>query len=88
MVDYYACRYIGQFIGNAYGAGSGPIWLDNVQCNATEFNVAECQHGGWGNSHCTHDNDVSVSCVQGIVTGTNIQSSFSALTPLVRLFDL
>jgi len=66
MVDYYVHRHGGQFIGNRYGAGSGQIWLTNVRCNGTETNMTNCQHNGWGNHGCTHDNDVSVSCTAGI----------------------
>jgi len=55
-------RLVGHFIGNRYGAGSGPIWLDNVQCNGTENNISACQHNGWGRHNCTHSQDVSVSC--------------------------
>ena len=53
---------VGHFIGNLYGAGSGPIWLDNVQCNGTEKDISYCQHNVWGSHNCTHSQDVSVSC--------------------------
>ena len=53
---------VGQYIGSRYGAGSGTIWLDNVQCNGTETNVANCRHLGWGIHRCGHQEDVSVSC--------------------------
>lgn len=52
----------GQAIGYRYGAGSGMIWLDDVQCNGTETNIADCQHRGWGVHNCGHGLDVSVSC--------------------------
>jgi len=52
----------GQYIGTRYGAGSGTIWLDNVQCSGTETNIADCRHRGWGSHSCGHDEDVSVSC--------------------------
>jgi len=53
---------VGQYIGNRYGAGSGTIWLDNIQCSGTETNIADCSHRGWGNHSSGHDEDVSVSC--------------------------
>jgi len=52
----------GQYIDNSYGAGSGTIWLDDVECNGTETSIADCQHKDWGSYNCTHDEDVSVSC--------------------------
>jgi len=52
----------GRFINNSYGAGSGRIWLDDVQCTGTETNIADCQHNRWGDHNCEHSEDVSVSC--------------------------
>ena len=54
--------YVGWNIGTRYGAGSGPIWLDDVQCNGTEIIISHCRHNGWGRHNCHHSNDVSVSC--------------------------
>jgi len=56
----------GRFVGNLYGAGSGTIGLDGVQCNGSETYVTDCQHRGWGNVRCGHNNDVSISCSSGI----------------------
>jgi len=56
-------RNVGGFVGNRYGAGRGPIWLDNVLCRGTETNIADCWHGAWGRHNCGHAEDVSVSCV-------------------------
>ena len=65
VTGYFAYRHAGRFIGNRYGAGRGRIWLDNVRCSGTETDITACQHGGWGRHSCTHDDDVSVSCVAG-----------------------
>ena len=55
--------HTGQFIGNVYGAGRGQIWLDNVRCSGSELHITECPHSGWGRHNCSHNDDVSVSCV-------------------------
>ena len=54
--------YSGRAIGNLYEAGSGPIWLDDVDCNGTETDVRDCRHRGWGRHSCEHTQDVSLSC--------------------------
>lgn len=45
------------------GLGSGPIWLDNVNCTGSEERIEDCTHNGWGISNCGHGEDVSVSCL-------------------------
>ena len=53
----------GWYIGYHYGGGRGTIWMDNVQCNGTETNIADCSHSSWGHHNCDHGEDVSVSCI-------------------------
>ena len=55
--------YGGRFVGQHYGAGDGPIWLDDVQCSGTESSIVDCRHNGWGSHNCSHREDVSVSCI-------------------------
>ena len=47
-----------------YGEGSGPIWLDNVDCTGLENSMGECSHSGWGvhSSTCNHGKDAAVLC--------------------------
>ncbi|NXA19602.1 DMBT1 protein, partial [Ibidorhyncha struthersii] len=62
------CRQLGCGTAvSAYGAahfgrGSGPIWLDNVQCSGTEGALSECLARPWGVSNCDHGEDASVVC--------------------------
>lgn len=46
-----------------YGQGSGPIWLDDVNCLGSETRIEDCNHGGWGNNNCDHGEDISISCI-------------------------
>ncbi|KFV50252.1 Deleted in malignant brain tumors 1 protein, partial [Tyto alba] len=50
-----------------FGEGSGPIWLDNVQCSGTEAALSECLARPWGVNNCHHGEDASVACTGGEV---------------------
>ncbi|XP_031548814.1 deleted in malignant brain tumors 1 protein-like [Actinia tenebrosa] len=48
-----------------YGRGTGNVWLQSMECTGSEFSLASCSHGGWGNhvSSCdSHQYDVGVVC--------------------------
>ncbi|XP_043962312.1 deleted in malignant brain tumors 1 protein-like [Gambusia affinis] len=63
------CRQIG--CGHAvsaptsahFGRGSGPIWLDNVECTGQEVALTHCQHRGFGENNCGHGEDAGVICL-------------------------
>uniref|UniRef100_A0A672U9A3 Soluble scavenger receptor cysteine-rich domain-containing protein SSC5D n=1 Tax=Strigops habroptila TaxID=2489341 RepID=A0A672U9A3_STRHB len=67
------CRELGcGAVASAYGAahfgqGSGPIWLDNVQCNGSEAALAECSAQPWGINNCNHGHDAGVVCAGNIL---------------------
>ncbi|KAM6033014.1 scavenger receptor cysteine-rich domain-containing protein DMBT1-like isoform 4-T4 [Theristicus caerulescens] len=69
------CRQLGcgtavsAFGGAHFGQGSGPIWLDNVQCSGTEAALSECLARPWGVNNCDHGEDASVICT-GTATNT------------------
>ena len=54
------------FIGSNFSAGSGRIWLDNVQCTGSERTIINCAASSTGNNSCTHAQDAGVRCPPGI----------------------
>lgn len=68
--DYDAevvCRQLGFPGGVAiheayFGEGSGRIWLDDVECEGTENNLAHCAHRPWGENDCSHAEDAGLIC--------------------------
>lgn len=63
------CRQIGcghavSAPGSAhFGRGTGPIWLDNVECTGQEAALSHCSHPTFGENNCGHGEDASVICL-------------------------
>ena len=62
------CNQLG-FTGKAqavpraqFGAGTGTIWLQNVDCSGTENFIDHCNLGAWGDTSCSHSQDAGVVC--------------------------
>ncbi|XP_049330185.1 deleted in malignant brain tumors 1 protein-like [Astyanax mexicanus] len=60
------CRELG--CGEAVDAlsdskfGSGPIWMDNVDCRSSESTFKKCQSSGWSKHNCDHSTDAGLVC--------------------------
>ena len=51
--------------GTSFGGGSGPIWLDDLDCNGNESSILNCSHKAFGVNNCGHDEDVAIQCMSG-----------------------
>ena len=45
-----------------FGAGIGPIHLDNVQCSGFESNLTDCPHSFFVSCSSGHGEDAGVRC--------------------------
>ncbi|XP_037750630.1 antigen WC1.1 [Chelonia mydas] len=46
----------------AFGEGTGPIWVEKVNCRGTESSLWDCCSKPWGESNCDHKEDAAVNC--------------------------
>ncbi|XP_030834273.1 locomotion-related protein Hikaru genki-like [Strongylocentrotus purpuratus] len=62
------CRMLGFFDASsapglaAYGAGSGKIHLDEVECTGSESSLEDCIESEFGVHNCDHSEDAGVTC--------------------------
>ncbi|KAI4900372.1 hypothetical protein NFI96_015985 [Prochilodus magdalenae] len=46
-----------------FGTGSGPIWMDDVDCTGSESTLKKCESATWGKHACNHSKDAGVICL-------------------------
>ena len=57
------CSAGGRAFSNAhFGAGTGPIILDEVQCTASASQLLECSSNPIATHNCSHSADAGVGC--------------------------
>lgn len=63
VLSFCVCRGIARSWKGAYfGAGTGPVLLDEVSCTGNELSVEQCPKKAWGEHNCDHSEDAGVSC--------------------------
>ena len=50
------------FSSARFGAGVGPIYLDNVDCNGSESNLTNCSYSSIFSCYNGHSEDAGVRC--------------------------
>ncbi|XP_008046502.1 galectin-3-binding protein [Carlito syrichta] len=87
------CRALGfenatEALGRAaFGQGSGPIMLDEVQCTGAEPSLANCTSLGWLKSNCRHEKDAGVVCANETRSSHTLDLSGELSAALGQIFD-
>ncbi|XP_015222796.2 scavenger receptor cysteine-rich domain-containing group B protein, partial [Lepisosteus oculatus] len=88
MVDAnVVCRQLGCGLAlavassSAFGQGTGPILLDNVDCRGGEGGLGQCESLGWGVHNCYHYEDVAVTCRDTSAPAVREHSNFATPPP-------
>ena len=68
--------------------GTGPIFLDNVDCSGDETILGGCPHNGVGVHNCDHNEDAGVTCPQGWISFMHKQSYCYVFIVSLKVYPL
>ena len=71
----------------AFGPGTGPILLDEVNCRGDETNLDDCPHNGVGVHNCRHSKDAGVICSQQGSGTINYPNSYLLDSLTLKMLD-
>ena len=64
-----------------FGVGTGPIFLDDVQCTSSSSQLLECSSSPILTHNCQHSDDAGVGC-----EGMSIMHTTASLHPSFQVF--
>jgi len=67
-----------------FGQGSGPIWMDEVNCAGNESSLKNCRTRGWGIPNCGHSKDAGVTCTGEPKTITKLKCTVFIVLIILR----
>ena len=59
-----ACMCAGTLVlgGLPFGSGSGPLFIESLDCSGSELSLLDCTEVNLRRESCTHEDDVSIEC--------------------------
>ena len=76
-----------------YGAGAGPILIDELNCTGSESNLDQCGMRTFGETNCEHREDAGVMCLSKykllfVYFGRPVPCVITPNVKLKSIFDL
>lgn len=62
IIPFMILRNYRLYGSSHYNEGLGKIWMDDLACDGSESDIINCKYPGWGQTDCSHSEDVSLDC--------------------------